>query len=105
MGAVGVCSDTSVVWDPAQNACVPPSEVKGCAAGYVKNPYGYCVPKETAKPGILDSFFSAFTGQKPPTPMPGGYMPPVQSGMSQGTMIALGVGAVGLLALVMLSRK
>jgi len=50
-----------------------------------------------------------FPAAKPPTtPMPGGvpaYYPPPSSGMSTNTMIMIGLGAAGLLALVMLTRK
>ena len=51
--------------------------------------------------GVLTSFFA------PPKPtMPTGpAMAPRQQGMSQSTMIALGIGAVGLLAIVMLASK
>jgi hypothetical protein len=50
--------------------------------------------------GVLTSFFT------PPKPtMPTGPMMAPQQGMSQSTMIALGVGAVGLLAIVMLASK
>jgi hypothetical protein len=59
---------------------------------------------------IAGGLFSALT-PKPAAPapaaMPGmAYTPPPASGgMSKGTMIAIGVGAVGLLAVVMLTRK
>jgi len=75
---------------------------------------GQCTPKGSpmTKPStdwgaIATSLTSAFA-PKPAAPamsMPG-YMPAAaSSGMSQGTMIAIGLGAVGLLAVVMLTRK
>jgi hypothetical protein len=72
---------------------------------------GQCTPRGSAMapaptPGFFDSLMSAFKPSTPAPMMPA-IMPaaPAASGMSQTTMIAIGLGAVGLLAVVLLSRK
>lgn len=72
---------------------------------------GQCVPSSqplvqmSSQPGFLTSLMSAFSTPKyAPTPSAPVAMAP-SSGMSQNTMIAIGLGAVGLLAIVMLTRK
>jgi hypothetical protein len=75
---------------------------------------GQCTPRGSAmapKPGvdwgsIANTLTSALT-PKPaaPTGLMPGYPPAASTGMSKGTMIAIGLGAVGLLAVVMLTRK
>lgn len=73
---------------------------------------GQCTPKGSPmtpapKPGFWESFAAGLTSPfTKPAPAPAAA--PViiqQGGMSQNTMIAIGLGAVGLLAIVMLSRK
>lgn len=76
---------------------------------------GQCTPKGTplvqmasgsSKPGFFESFMTAFTPKPTAAPaMPAYAAPAPSSGMSQNTMIAIGLGAVGLIALVMLARK
>lgn len=78
-------------------------------------PPGQCVPRGATltpapKPGIFDTIMSLFAAAAPVTPVaqPGypGYPYPMQSqGLSQNTMIALGLGAVGLLAVVLATRN
>ncbi len=79
---------------------------------------GQCTPKSmplvqmasgsgTSTAGaIMAGVMSLFSTPKAPTPTPG-YAAPVAApqGMSQNTMIAIGLGAVGLIALVMIARK
>lgn len=89
-GLGAVCSDSSVVWDPAQNACVPPSEVQGVSPQFVPlqpgaaaAPWWQTLLPKPAPPTIINR----------------------AGGMSSGAMIAIGLGAVGLLAVLMMSRK
>lgn len=88
----------------------------GCTGGYVKNAYGYCVPpptptKSTDWGAIATSFTSMFAPKTAAPAAPAAtapaaaYLPSASSGMSRGTMIAIGLGAAGLLAVVMLTRK
>jgi hypothetical protein len=73
-------------------------------------PPGQCTPKGSPMtpapaPGFFDSFMSAmFPKSATPTASPP-FMPPQPSGMSQGTLIALGLGAVGLLAIVLVATR
>jgi hypothetical protein len=107
-------------WDPnytyagITGQCVPKGTpfamIQGaCGAGYVKNAYGYCVPASTPSPGIASSLFSGLMAAfKPPATPTTVYVPTpaaASSGMSKNTMIAIGLGAVGLLAVVMLASK
>ena len=80
---------------------------------------GQCTPKgtpmtPTPEPGLFDKFMGTmFPAPVAPAPQPG--MTPAQvqamiaaqksGGMSQNTMIALGLGAVGLLAVVMIASR
>jgi hypothetical protein len=99
---------------PTTTSTAPATATVGCTGGYIKNVYGYCAPPPTpAKStdwGSIASSLSSFLTPKAATPaapaaaMPA-YMPAASGGMSKGTMIAIGVGAVGLLAVVMLTRK
>lgn len=73
---------------------------------------GQCVPKgqplvqmASSSPGFFESLMSAFSTPKYATPSAPAAPVVVQQGMSQNTMIAIGLGAVGLVALVMLARK
>lgn len=74
---------------------------------------GQCTPKSTPLTpasginAVLDAIASMGAGLlKPPAAAaPAAAAVPSKSGMSQNTMIAIGVGAVGLIALVMLARK
>lgn len=83
---------------------------------WVRNQYGWCGPVKKAEPGFLESagkgFLDWLIPKKPDqpsaTPPPGGstqmtYRPP--SGMSTTTKVAIGVGAVGLVAAVVLMAK
>jgi hypothetical protein len=81
---------------------------------WVRNQYGWCGPVKKAEPGLLENAFSAFSnlfgGGKKPSPTPG--PAPAQTaltkppaGMSTGTKIAIGVGAVGLVAAVVVLTK
>jgi hypothetical protein len=86
----------------------------GCTGGYVKNVYGYCVPPPTPTKstdwGALASSLTSMFAPKPAAPAPAGtpataYMPAASGGMSKGTMIAIGAGVVGLVAVFALTRK
>jgi hypothetical protein len=71
-------------------------------------PPGQCTPKGspmTPAPssGFFDNFMSAIF-PKPAAP-PTQIVQAAPSGMSQNTMIAIGLGAVGLLAIVMLATR
>jgi hypothetical protein len=74
---------------------------------------GQCIPRSqalvkmaTATPSFFDSFMSAFsTPQRAAAPTAPIATAAPRSGMSQNTMIAIGLGAVGLIAIVMLTRK
>lgn len=74
-------------------------------------PPGQCTPKGSPMtPGPSGGFFDSFLQSmfpRPVTPMvPGGVMPMMpQQGMSQNTMIALGLGAVGILAIAMMASR
>jgi len=84
----------------------------GCTGGYVKNVYGYCVPPPTPTKstdwGAIATSFTSMFAPKPAAPAAtapaAAYLPSASSGMSRGTMIAIGLGAAGLLAFVMLTR-
>jgi hypothetical protein len=101
-GGMGADADYGAAYTPAAGAA--------CAAGYAKNQYGYCVKSgaSATTPGVVDSFLSAmFPKPTPATASPAAALPAYQpaGGMSTNTMIAIGLGAAGLLAIVMLSRK
>lgn len=71
---------------------------------------GQCTPKGspmTKAPGFFESFMSAMTPKPAAAPSVSPYVvaPAAASGMSQNTMIAIGLGAVGLVGLLMLARK
>lgn len=72
---------------------------------------GQCTPKGTplvrivggGTPGFWDSFSAGLKVLKPPAgapPQSGG-----GSGMSRNTMIAIGLGAVGIISIAMIARK
>lgn len=93
-------------------ALTPAPAPAGCTGGYIKNAYGYCVPPpaptKSTDWGALATSLTSMFAPKPPAPAatPGmAYTPPAPSGMSKGTMLAIGLGAAGLLAVVMLTRK
>lgn len=74
---------------------------------------GQCTPKgspmTSGAKGFLDSFMTAFTPKAPaPAPAASSYVTaPVAAarGLPTSTKIAIGVGAVGLVALIVLTRK
>lgn len=77
---------------------------------------GQCTPKSmplvqmasggSGAAGFLSSILGALTPKPAAAPAAPAYaMPAPSSGMSQNTMIAIGLGAVGLIALVMIARK
>jgi hypothetical protein len=73
---------------------------------------GQCTPKGSPmtpapSPGFFESFMSAmFKPPAAPTAMvPAAVAPASSQGMSQNTMIALGLGAVGLVALVVIATR
>ena len=76
-------------------------------------PPGQCTPKGSAMtpaptPGFFASFTSAMfppTAKIAPATTPAFVPPAPQHGMSQGTMIAIGAGVVGLVAILMLTRN
>lgn len=77
-------------------------------------PPGQCTPKGTPLTKasgvnwgeLATSLTSIFAPKPPPTYATApAYIPPASSGMSPNTMIAIGLGAAGLLAIVMLTRK
>ena len=94
---------TNQKWDPnyvfngIKGQCVPASQ-----------PLVQMASSGTNWGSLANSLTSLFSTPKAPTPttipMPT-YAPAAKSGMSQNTMIAIGLGAVGLLAIVMLTRK
>lgn len=72
-------------------------------------PPGQCTPKGSpmtpapSSPGFFESFMSAMFPK--PTAPAQTQVVPVAQGMSQNTMIALGLGAVGLLAVVLVATR
>lgn len=78
---------------------------------------GQCTPRGSAMApapatdwGAIATSLTSFLTPKPaaaaaPTMTMPAYAGPTSSGMSRGTMIAIGLGAAGLLAVVMLTRK
>jgi hypothetical protein len=92
-------------WDP--NYVVPGTTL----------PPGQCTPKGSAMtpaPSKFDAFMSSLFPAPAPAPAPTAGMTPAQvqamiasqkGGMSTTTMIAIGVGAVGLLALIMVATR
>lgn len=71
---------------------------------------GQCVPSSqplvqmsSSSPGFLTSLMSAFSTPKYAAPTPMAPAAPVQQGMSQTTMLA--IGAIGLLAVVLIATR
>lgn len=76
-----------------------------CINHYVSGKPGNYVGGGGGGSSFFTDIMSAF---KPPAAPPTGTPPilaPVATGMSQNTKIAIGMGAIGLLALVLVSRK
>lgn len=88
--------DPNYVFNGIKGQCVPSSQ-----------PLVQMASSGTNWGSLANSLTSLFSTPKAaPTPMPmPTYAAPASSGMSTNTMIAIGLGAVGLLAIVMLTRK
>lgn len=88
--------DPNYVFNGIKGQCVPSSQ-----------PLVQMASSGTNWGAIANTFTSLFSSPKPaaPTAMPTAYAPAAPAGMSTNTMIAIGLGAVGLIAVLMVATR